>query len=255
MNTFRLALSQIRYLNRSYWRNPMAAFFTFVMPLMFLVILAAMLGHYRVHVGSRVFDQSTYYVGMMATWGVISTCYNNIAVAVAAQRHYGLLKRTRGTPMPPVAYFAAKVIHAVLIGGLLVVITAAFGSIAYHASIPSGANLLSFAVAFCVGAACFSSLAFAVTAVIPNADAAPAVVGATIFPLLFASGVFIPLGNSSPPWIVWIAKVFPVSHFGTSMQAAFLGTRFYWSDILILAIWTVGGLIAATKFFRWEPRR
>ena len=75
----------------------------------------------------------------------------------------------------------------------------------------------------------------AVTAVIPNADAAPAIVNASILPLLFLSGVFIPLGSNAPAWIVWIARIFPVWHFARGMQAGFLGTAFSWTDVLVVA--------------------
>ena len=77
-----------------------------------------------------------------------------------------------------------------------------------------------------VGAVAFCALGFAVTAIIPNADAAAAIVNATILPLLFLSGVFIPLGDNAPAWIIWIARIFPVKHFAAGMQAGFLGTPF-----------------------------
>ena len=105
-----------------------------------------------------------------------------------------------------------------------------------------------------VGAATFCALGFAVTAVIPNADAAPAIVNATILPLLFLSGVFIPLGSNAPAWILWIARIFPVWHFARGMQAGFLGTPFSWTDVLVVAAWGVAGLLLAIRFFSWEPR-
>ena len=47
-----LAFSQVRYVNKAFWRNPASAFFTFAFPLMFLVIFTALLGHGTVHLGS-----------------------------------------------------------------------------------------------------------------------------------------------------------------------------------------------------------
>jgi ABC-2 type transport system permease protein len=49
--------------------------------------------------------------------------------------------------------------------------------------------------------------------VIPNADASAAIVDAIILPLLFLSGIFIPFGNDTPQWILWVARIFPVKHF------------------------------------------
>ena len=254
MNAAQATRTQLRYVNKSFWRNPASAFFTFAFPLMFLVIFTALLGHGHVHVHGRSIHQSTYYVAEMAAFSVITCCYNNIAISLVFQRDGGVLKRLDGTPLPGAAYFAARILHALLVSILLVAITVAFGRLAYHADIPSGAALGRFAVAIIAGAAAFCTLAFAVTTIIPNPDAAAPVVNATILPLLFLSGVFIPLGDDAPKWITWIARVFPVKHFADAMQAGFVDIRFRWSDILVVAIWGVGGLLFALRFFSWEPR-
>ena len=255
MSAVALTLSQVRYTNKAFWRNPASAFFIFAFPLMFLVIFTALLGHGTIRVSpGKVVDISTYYVAAMASFGVISACYTNIAISVSFQRDTGVLKRMNGTPLPSSAYFGARMLHALLVGILLVVITAGFGRLLYSASIPAGLTLLRFLVMLLVGSASFCALGLAITAVIPNADAAPAIVNASILPLLFLSGVFIPLGSNAPAWIVWIARIFPVWHFAQGMQAGFLGTAFSWTDVVIVAAWGLAGLLASVRFFSWEPR-
>ena len=255
MNATALTLSQVRYANKAFWRNPASAFFIFAFPLMFLVIFTALLGHGTVRVSPvMVVDTSTYYVAAMASFGVISACYTNIAISVSFQRDTGVLKRMNGTPLPSSAYFGARMLHALSVAVLLVVITAGFGRLLYSASIPTGLTLLRFLVMLLVGSASFCALGFAVTAVIPNADASPAIVNASILPLLFLSGVFIPLGSNAPAWIVWIARIFPVWHFAQGMQAGFLGTAFSWTDVVVVAAWGLAGLLVSVRFFSWEPR-
>jgi hypothetical protein len=39
------------------------------------------------------------------------------------------------------------------------------------------------------------------------------------------------------------------------MNAGFLGTPFSWSDVLIVGLWGLAGLLLASRFFTWEPRR
>ena len=254
MNDAALTVAQVRYANKVFWRNPASAFFIFAFPLMFLVIFTALLGHGTVHVSAtRVVNTSTYYVAAMASFGLISACYTNIAISVSFQRDQGILKRINGTPLPKSVYLGARMLHALIVGLLLVVITAAFGRLLYSASVPSGVTLLRFLVMLLVGSASFCALGFAITPVIPNADASPAIVNATILPLLFLSGVFIPLGSNSPAWILWIARIFPVWHFARGMQAGFLGTAFNWTDVLIVAAWGLGGLLLSVRFFSWEP--
>ncbi len=84
-------------------------------------------------------------------------------------------------------------------------------------------------------------------------DASLPIVNVVILPLLFLSGVLIPLINA-PAWMVWVCRVFPISHFLAGMQAGFLGGSFGWGDVLVLFVWGVGGGLVAIRFFRWEQR-
>jgi ABC-2 type transport system permease protein len=254
MNTASLTLAQMRYVNKAFWRNPASAFFTFAFPLMFLVIFTALLGGGQVMIGGHPVHQSTYYVAAMGAFSVITACYNNTAIGLAFQRDAGVLKRTNGTPLPSAVFFTAKVLHALLVSLLLVAITVTFGKVLYQAEVPSGAPLFEFLVILMVGAASFCALGFAITAVIPNADAAAPMVNATILPLLFLSGVFIPIGDNAPAWITWVARIFPVKHFADGIQAGFLGTAFSWNDVLIVGVWGIAALLLALRFFSWEPR-
>jgi ABC-2 type transport system permease protein len=228
VNTLRLTGVQIRYVNKAFWRNPASAFFTFAFPLMFLVIFTALLGHYTIHLGSRTVYTSTYYVASMACFSVITACFNNIATAVSFQREDGILKRAHGTPLPGASFLGARILHAILVAVLLVAITAAFGRLVYSADIPTGLSLLRFVVALLVGAAAFCALGLAATAVIPNSDAAAPIINAIIL---------------------------PIRHFVLSMQSAFLGAAFSWTDVLIVAAWGIAGVLLAIRFFTWEPRQ
>jgi len=62
-------------------------------------------------------------------------------------------------------------------------------------------------------------------------------------------------GNTTPSWILWIARVFPVRHFVLGMQAGILSTTFSWTDVLVVAAWGVGGMLVAMRFFHWDPRQ
>ncbi len=138
MSAATLTVFQLRFVNKAFWRNPASAFFTFAFPLMFLVIFTSLLGHGQIRLGGRDVHQSTYYVAQMAAFSVITACYTNIAISLTFQRDTGVLKRTNGTPIPSAVYFAARVLHALLVAVVLVAITVAFGKLFYHAEIPSG---------------------------------------------------------------------------------------------------------------------
>jgi len=257
VNQLRLALRQVVYENRSFWRNPAAAFFTIAFPLMFLVIFNLLFGDDEIDRFGQTVSGSTFYVPGIAALGVISAAYTNIAMMVAISRDRGLLKRMRGTPLPPWAFLFGKIVHATLLGVLLVVIVTAFGAVFYDVDVPTE-TMPAFIVTLMVGAATFCALGLAMTGLIGNADAAPAVVNGSILPLLFISDIFIPLADA-PGWLKTLGAVFPVKHFSEALGTAFnpfeTGAGFQWDSLAIMAAWGVAGVIVAVRYFSWEPRR
>jgi ABC-2 type transport system permease protein len=261
MSMLGLTVRQVRFTNKAFWRNPASAFFTFAFPLMFLVIFTTLFGNNTLDfhpAGGGVVEvnQSTFYVAAMAAFGVISACYTNIAINVSFARDGGILKRVRGAPLPGSVFLVGRVIHAMIVAFILVALCTAFGKVFYDASLPSGVELVRTIVALLVGGATFCALGLACTTIIPNADASPAIVNATILPLLFVSDVFIPV-EDAPRWIQVVGEVFPVKHFSEALQAAFIpeAVAWTWTNVLVIAAWGVAGLLVAAKFFSWEPRR
>ncbi len=257
MNAFALALRQVRYENTAFWRNPAAAFFTFVFPLMFLVIFNLIFGDSELEVPGGTVSTSTFYVPGIVVLSVTSACYNNVSMGIAYSRDGGLLKRFRGTPLPAWAYLFGRMIHSVLLAVLLVVIVAGAGTLVYGVDVPTN-TLPGFLLALAIGAATFCALGLAITVIVPNADAAPAIVNASILPLLFISDVFIPL-HDAPSWLTTFADVFPVRHFALALHTSFnpfeTGAGFEWTHLLVMCGWLVAGMLVGVRFFRWERRR
>lgn len=256
MSDVALAIRQVGYENRSFWRNPPAAFFTFAFPIMFLFIFNTVFGNDTLELAGRRTNMSTFYIPALAAFSVISACYTNIAIGVSFSREQGILKRIRGTPLPPRVFLAGRIAHATLIGILLVAIVSLAGAVLYDVDIPTH-TMPAFVLALAVGAASFASLGLAVTAVIPNADASPAVVNGTILPLLFISDIFFG-PETSPEWLTRVADLFPVRHFAQALLAAFnpfeTGSGIELDHLLVVAAWGVAGLLLAIRFFSWQPR-
>lgn len=252
-----LALRQVRYEHRAFWRNPAAAFFTFVFPLIFLVIFNLMFGNEEITIAGGSARGSTFYVPAIVAMSVVNSCFTGLAMSLTVARDGGLLKRTRGTPLPAWAYFAGRVLYVTLVMLLLVVIVTAAGALAYDVDVPTRTAPAAL-VALLVGAAAFCALGFAVCTIVPNADAAPAVVNAIVLPLLFISDVFIPPDNA-PAWLTDVANVFPVRHLSVALQTAFnpfeRGAGFQWTDLAMVAAWGALGAAIALRRFSWEPRR
>jgi ABC-2 type transport system permease protein len=115
--------SELWFQQLAYWRNPVGAFVTFFMPVMFLVIFASLYSgdHYQ---GLKL-DQ--YCIPGIMTFGVTSACYTNLSVSLTTQREQGVLKRFKGTPLAPWAYMVATVASCVIRALVLVAITLGAG--------------------------------------------------------------------------------------------------------------------------------
>jgi ABC-2 type transport system permease protein len=139
---------------------------------------------------------------------------------------------------------------------LLLLLCVGFGALAYGVEVPTAAGWAKLLLTLLVGGASFAALGLACTTIVPNADAAPAIVNGTILPVLFLSDVFINTAQA-PGWVQWVGKVFPVTHFVEALQSALAPAAVPWSwwNILIVLAWGVAGLVVAVRGFRWEPRR
>lgn len=257
MSSLALALRQVKFENKSFWRNPASAFFTFAFPLMFLVIFNTVFGDGEVRIFGRMLSMSNFYVPSIAAFAVITACFTNIAMSISFARDQGVLKRKLGTPLPSVAYLGGRILHATMIEVLLVAIVVLAGRLFYGVEVPTD-TMPAFIFALVVGAMSFSALGLAVTSLVPNADAAPAVVNAMILPLLFISDVFFG-PSTSPEWLKTFANFFPIRHYLQAMLTAFnpfeVPSGFAWKDLAVVGAWGLGGLILAIRYFDWEPRK
>jgi ABC-2 type transport system permease protein len=250
-----LVFHQFRFDQKVFWRDRAAVFFTAALPLIFLVILATVFKNAEIS-GLGV-NGATYYVPAILTLAVISATTVKLATNLPAEREAGQLKRVRGTPLPPAVFVAGRVGNSLVISLIMVVLVSVIGAAFYGVSIPTD-TIPAMLVTLAVGAFSFSCLGFALASVIPTEEAAPAVTNATVLPLYFLSGVFIP-EDELPNGVLDFADIFPIRHFFEAMFTAWdphtVGSGFEFGDLAVVAAWGVFGLLVAVRFFRWEPRR
>ena len=242
---------QIRYEQRAYWRNRSRGIFTFVFPLMFLVIFASL--NKGAHISSRggiAYD--AFFVPGILAYGVITTTFVNMAMSTAILRDEGILKRMQGTPLPSWAYVLARIGSTVIIVLTMTVLVLALGAIAYNVHI-HGSTLAGLVATLVLGTAAFTALGIGITRFIPNAEAAPVVVNLVILPLTFISSIWFPT-TGMPKALVDIANIFPIRALADGLEYAFdprtVGSGFNGQDIRTLAIWTVIGIFLMIRFLR-----
>jgi ABC-2 type transport system permease protein len=231
-----LLLHQLRFERTLFRRNPSAAFFNFVLPLMLLVLVASVFADDD--------DELDLLIPGIAGMSIMATTFTALAFNVTFLREQGILKRIRGTPLPPRDYLGALVGSAVINAVVQVVLVFAIGKLAYGVDLPEEPGaVLVYAV---VGVAAFAALGIAFSHAIPNFDAAGAYTNAVFLPVIFISGVFYSV-DDLPDALEVIGAALPLRHVIDGLA----GDGFS-AGLAVVAAWGVLGAILAVRYFRWE---
>jgi ABC-2 type transport system permease protein len=249
-----LLLHQLRYDQKAFWRNPAAVFFTVMFPVVLLLIFATVFSGKTIDVDGGI-EITAYYVPAIITLAVISATMQSLAMSLVIAREDGRHHRGRGTPMPAWVFIAGRVGNSIVVALLMLILIAVLGRVLYGVAIPWG-EAPAILVTLVVGAASFSCLGIALTALIPSQDAAAPIVNALLLPLYFLSGIFIP-DDELPQGVINFANHFPIRDFFQAFFNAYLpggSSGLDWGNLAVVAIWGVAGLLLSIRFFRWTPR-
>jgi ABC-2 type transport system permease protein len=246
-----LAAWQVVYEQRAFWRNRARAFFSFLMPVMFLLIFASIY-HGQTIAGPRgKISYDAFFVPGILAYGIIATTFANMAINTSILRDQGVLKRMTGTPLPSWAYVAGRIGSTLVITAAMTLVVLAIGRIAYGVQVRA-ATLPGLLLALLLGSACFTALGVGVVRYIKSSEAAPAVINFVILPLTFISGIWFH-GNPST-LLTDIANVFPVRPLAHALQYAFnpftTGSGIQATDLETLGIWLVVGVFLMLRFLR-----
>lgn len=246
----RLFLHELRAEQRLFWRSREAAFFTFFLPIIFLVLLGSVYGGDRI----QGFKGSTYLLAGLLGYGIVATAFAGLAITLVIRRESGVLKRVRGTPLPAGIYVGAVIGSTLVVIGLETLAQILIGHWALGAGWPAAPG--SLAVAILLGAASFAALGLAVTGLVHSAEGSSAVVNAVYLPMVFISGVFFSV-KSMPGFLQAIADVLPLTYLLRLIRDVFVDGKGLTSapgSVAAIAVWGVVGVLLASRMFQWEPR-
>jgi ABC-2 type transport system permease protein len=242
-----LAWRQYRLERRMFWRNPSAAFFNFLLPLLFLAGGGIILSGNQ-HELNRL-------VPAIAAMSVMSTTFTALAYNIVFLRERGVLKRIRGTPLPTISYFGGVVANAVTNTALQIAIVVLAGRLLLGIGWPrDGAELAVFVLA---GVVCFCALGVAFAHLIPNFESTAAYVNAVFLPVVFLS-FYVFDSKSAPAFLRTIVDALPLKPLIDGLSAAIvtgssLGGRI--DALAVIALWGALGCYYAIRGFSWEQAR
>ncbi|XUL86892.1 ABC transporter permease [Streptomyces galilaeus] len=247
---------------KQFFRQRDQVVFTFAFPVVFLFLFASI---FKDDVRGAGVTASQLYVPAMMAAGIMSTSFQSLGISIAIERDEKVLRRLRGTPMPPAAYFLGK-IWLVLVTGLLeTAILLLVGTSFYGVDLPSSAGKwLDFGWIFVLGLTACALLGIAVSSVPKSGKSATSVVVLPFLVLQFISGVYISI-DTIPDWMLNIGALFPLKWMCQGLRGVFLpssaqvleqaGSWEFGKIALVLGAWCVGGLLLCLLTFRWKNRR
>lgn len=233
-----------------YLREPMAAFFTLVFPLMMLFLFGSIYGNEPTDFfggrGSVDVSVPAYMAMIIGTVGLLS-----IAITTATYRETGVLRRYRATPLRPAVILTAQVVVnfvMTLMGALLLVVAA---RLVYGLRFEG--NAVSVLGAFILSTLSFFAVGFLLAGLAPTARVANIVGMVLFYPNLFLSGAAMPK-EMFPDSVRLVSRMMPLTYVVDLLQGLWFGEP--WSKQLtavgVLAGMLIVGVVLSARTFRWE---
>lgn len=227
------------------WRMPRYALPTILFPTMFYLLFGLIFAK-RPGADSRI---GVYYLATFGAFAVISAALFALGVGVAGERGQGWLEVKRASPMPPMAYFTAKVITSMAFGLIimLVLMAMAFGFGSVRMTVARALTLLVVEV---LGGVPFCAMGLAI-GYFAGPNSAPAIVNLIYMPLAFFSGLWIPI-RLFPHVLQRVALFLPPYHLG-EMALGVVGMgdgEANWVHLVVLGAFAALCLVLARVGFR-----
>lgn len=245
----RLFPHQLATEQRVFWRNREAAIFIFIFPVMLYLLLGSVYGD---EIDGR--SAAAVLLAGMLGYGAANTGFAGIAITLVVRREAGILKRLRATPLPPATYIASTLCSTLLVFGLQAIALFGIGRLLFDAPLPD--RVFSVVAVVLFGAAAFCGVGLAAASLIRSAEGSSAVVNVILLPMAFLSGSFGPT-RSYPRVLEAIGEVLPLKYYIDVVKGVYLDGEHVWEEpraLAVVAAWGIGGVLVATRRFRWEPR-
>src|SRR6266853_81004 len=175
-------------------------------PLMFYVLFGLVLNAREAIGGTGV---PTYLIATYGTFGVIGASLFGTAAGLAADRGLGWLQLKRASPMPPFAYFAAKVITSMVFSTIIVLALFTLGISLGGVRMPA-ADFVRLLGTLAAGSLPFSAMGLAL-GYFTGPNSAPATINLIYLPMSFCSGLWVPI-MFLPKMMQQVALVLPPYH-------------------------------------------
>lgn len=260
----RIGLSRVVPELKMFYRRPEQVVLTFSMPAIICLLLGSI---FSAKLPGTQTSTGAVIAASMLAYGILSTSFINLGIGIAADRETGALRRLRGTPPATASsYFIGKImLVAIASVAEAVVLLVLGGVLAFQLQLPTDAYAwFTLGWVFILGIVSCSLLGIFVSNFASNAVSAAVMTNGPAVGLQFVSGTYVPL-MALPTWMLIVGSIFPVKWMAQGGFRSVLlpaqmvvfepaGSWEHGRIFLVLAAWSIGGLMACLYVFRWSDR-
>ncbi|MEN4007492.1 MAG: ABC transporter permease [Methanobacteriaceae archaeon] len=229
-------------------REPEALFFNFIFPTFMLFVIMEVF----VPADAPKEIVVNQVVPPLMVLIITQTALLGMPPTIVSYRTIKFLKRLHGSPITPLTTLGSIVLANFIVTILGIVLLTAVAILHYDAVFDG--SFLHFITGFVLVFLSLAAIFMFVAAVARSQRAASAIAMMVFFPIMFFSGVFVPL-DMLPDWVRhYISPYIPVTYAVELMQELWLGTLLFdltQEVFILLGILGIGLLITAYTF-KWE---
>ncbi len=193
-----------------------------------------------------------FYLPSMIAYVVLIAGIQTVAISLVDLRERRVLRRFQATPLNPLQILGGQIAGRTVTVLIQVVVLIAVGLLIFKAH-THGSWVLA-GLTILLGVACFVAIGFLVTGFVRTSEAARGISAAITFPMMFLSGIFVPL-SLLPIGLQDAVHILPLTYLSDALHHVLNdgdGLSAIWVDLLVLAGWTVACFGIAAKRFKWE---
>lgn len=237
-------------------RTPITLILSIGLPLLFFVLLSALVGNEVVDERQGVRAVQLLAPGM-AAFGVVMATFSFLSIGLAEARSTGVVKRQSGAPVPRWVLIGGRTCAALVLGLTSTALVLGAGTAFYDLQVP-GRSALAMVTTLVLASACFSALGLALAMALPTMQLTVAVSNGVVIPLAFISDMFMMTGQM-PDWLATIGWLFPLKHltavFADALNPYLSGSGFELDHLAVIALWGLAGAVVATVQLRRDRDR
>ncbi|AKK30039.1 ABC transporter permease [Mycobacterium sp. EPa45] len=257
----RIGVSRVLPELKMFYRRPEQVVLTFSMPAIICLLLGSI---FSAKLPGTQTSTGAVIAASMLAYGILSTSFINLGIGIAADRETGALRRLRGTPATASSYFIGKIMLVAIASLAEAVVLLLLGVLVFQLRLPTDVySWFTLAWVFVLGIISCSLLGIFVSNFASNAVSAAVMTNGPAVGLQFVSGTYVPL-MALPTWMLIVGSIFPVKWMAQGFRSVLLPAQMVvfepagsWEHgriFLVLAAWSIGGLMACLYVFRWSDR-